>query len=55
VIINPLLFSRAKGIPILAPYGTIVGTGKGRDGEEVLYGHISKGNPQWKYFKEQNV
>jgi transcriptional regulator len=24
------------------------------NGEEVLYGHISKGNPQWKYFKKQD-
>jgi len=27
---------------------------KDMDGEEVLYGHISKGNPQWKYFKGQD-
>ena len=27
---------------------------KDKNGEEALYGHISKDNPQWKYFKEQD-
>lgn len=37
------------------PWGTHIPMELERDfeGQDVLYGHVSKGNPQWKYFDEQ--